>query len=169
MHFHPVTLLPFALDGEIAGLQLRLHRLAVHLHGIVQTLSIRVTVQVARHHLAAHPAGDTDFQGKRAGLVLLHRDGHVTRPRIACLLFQHHVLLPHLQVRLVGHEQIDIHVFVLHRIHIARQRGDETADVRRAAGATEPRLSLVLPPALQRIGIEEAAAVQRDAGNQAVI
>ena len=159
MHFHLVALLPSAFYREITVLQSAFHRLAVHFHTVSQTLAVAVTVQIARYDLSAHPTGDTDFQGKHTGFVLLHTHGHVAIPRITGLLLQNNTLLVHLKVGFVGHEQVDIYVLVLHGIYITGQGRDETANVGRTTGATEPRLALMLPPALQRIGIEETAAV----------
>ena len=75
-------------------------------------------------------------------------------------LLQRNSLTLYLQVRSIGHKQIHIHVLVLHRINISRQRGDKTTDIGRAAGTTEPRLALMLADTFQRIGIEKAASVQ---------
>ena len=86
-----------------------------------QTYVVAVSVEVAWNNLVANPSRDTNLQVELAGAVLLHTDSDVTVPRIVGCLFQFHLLAVHLQVRSVGHEQVNVYVVVLDSIYITRQ------------------------------------------------
>ena len=160
MQFHAVAFLPLALDAGITLILGILDRLAVYLDGIIQPLAIGIVIEIAGHHLVAHPARDTNLQVELPGAVLVYRQDDIPIPGVAGDLFQSDFLAIDLHLGGIRHKEIHIEVFPFRGIDIARQRGDEAADVRRTAGASEPRLALVLPDALQRVGIEEGTSVE---------
>ena len=160
MNGYFISFFPTAVYAEITVLQFTLYRFSIYFHCIAQTLSIQISVQVTGNYLITHPSRNTDFHCKLSGIVFVDTDSDITVPRIMSGLLQRNSLTLYLQVRSIGHKQIHIHVLVLHRINISRQRGDKTTDIGRAAGTTEPRLALMLADTFQRIGIEKAASVQ---------
>ena len=66
-------------------------------------------------------------------------------------------------------EEVDVDLIARRGIEIARHRGQDAGDVRRTAGAAEPRHPLVLAERGQGVGIEEQVAGERDAGEDAVV
>ena len=169
MNGYFIPFLPTAVYAEITVLQFTLYRFSIYFHCIAQKLSIRISVQVTGNYLITHPSRNTDFHCKLSGIVLVDTDSDITVPRIMSSLLQRNSLALYLQVRSIGHEQINIHVLTFHRIHISRQRRNETTDIGRTTGTAEPRLALVLPDAFQRIRIEEPATIQGHARNKTII
>ena len=162
--------LPLALDDGIALFQVFcLHRLSVYHDGITQPLVVGVRIEVAGHGLVAHPSRYAYLHGKLSCGILLHLDLYVTAVGITRGLLQGHLAAGYFQRGSVGHEEVHIDVAVLHRVDVTRYGGDEPADVGRAAGTSEPCLSLVLSHGLQRVGVEESTSIERHARNETVV
>ena len=121
MYFHFVTLLPTAVDAEVAVFQFALCGFSVHGYCIFQTLAVAVGVKVARNYLAPYPSRDAYFHSELPGIVLLNTDGDVSVPGILRCLFDRNSLTAYFQVRSVGHEEVNVDIFILHRIDISRQ------------------------------------------------
>ena len=79
-------------------------------------------------------------------------------PRIFSGLCQGHVLVTDLHVGGAAYEEVDPDGTVRHTVDVVADRGEETADLARAAGAAVPGLAVVVPERLQRVDIEEPVA-----------
>ena len=160
VYFHLVTLFPTAVDAEITIFQLILYGFSVYFHCVLQTLAVTIGIQVTGNYLTPNPSGNTDFQVELSGAVLVDADGDVAVPRVLGGLLDRNSFATHFQVGSIGHEEVNVNVLILHSVDIPRQGRDETADVGRAAGTTEPGLALMLSHTFQRVGVEETATVQ---------
>ena len=158
---HHIALLPLAVDGQVAilgggdG-----HLCAIDRAGGVQTLIVAVAIEVAGNDIAFQPAGNANLHSELSCRVLIDGDGDIAVPRILCLLRKAHLLTFHVERSAVGKEEVHVDRAVFHSIDVAGQRGNEAADVARAAGTAEPCLALVLAHRLQWVGVEEAAAIE---------
>ena len=117
-------------------------------------------VKVRRHYLIAHPSWDTDLHGKLSCCILIDIHGDIAIPWILCGLTEGNLLSCYTQVTLVGEEEVHIDIMVFYCIDISRQRGNESADVRRATSTAKPCLTLVLTHRLQGVGVEETIALK---------
>ena len=160
MYFHLITLFPTAVNAEITILQFILYGFSVYFYCILQTLAVTIGIQVTGNYLTPNPSGNTDFQVELSGVILVDADGDVTVPRVFGGLLDRNSFAIHFQVGSIGHEEVNVNVFIFHCVDISRQGRDETADVGRAAGTTEPGLALMLSHTFQRVGVEETATVQ---------
>ena len=77
-----VTLLPPAVDSEVALLKFSLDFLAVHEHLVAELLAVLVAVEVARNDFAPYPTRDSELEREILRVVLLDADLDVTVPRI---------------------------------------------------------------------------------------
>ena len=93
MHAHHVTLLPLAVDGEVAvSSELALHLHSVNLDAVLRTEVVAVFIQVAWHYLVAHPSGYSHLHSPLSCLVGRHLDGDVAVPWIFSGLLYGHFL-----------------------------------------------------------------------------
>ena len=110
------------------------------------------------------PAGDAERERELALLHAGKRDLDLAVPRVVRGLREDGV------ARVDRARTVQEHVdrVVLLRADILPERGDRAHDVRRAAGAAEPRGPRG-PAGLQQVRVEEAVAGERDAGERAVV
>ena len=110
---------------------------------------------------------------RASGLIRIHRHLYRSVPRIASFLCHFHgAAVVQFDLRVARHVQIHPKRVAALRVNVARDRRHEAGDVSRAAGHAEPRAALMLAGksgGLQRILVEKCRAVQRNAGDQAVV
>ena len=172
-----VTLLPVAVDDEIAVLQLAIDSLAVDRNLVGAEDVVTIGIKVTRHHPALYPTRDTDHHVESLCLVLHNLDGDVAVPGIVGALFQYDILTAYGDGGGVGGEEVHVEVIVADTIDIARHGGDEATEVRGTAGTTEPWLArhgaigieTVLSVARQRVRIEELTAIDAHAADDTII
>ena len=165
-----VTGFPFSGYCEVSiSSELAVSLLAIDGNGVAEAFAIGIVIKVGGHGLPFHPSGDTNLQPEQAGFVLTNLDSDITIPRVTGVLAQCNLLSFNGQIGRVAEEEVHIDVAVFHGIDIAGKRRQEPADVAWAAGTAEPRLTLVLPHALQWVGIEETAAVHAHTVDEAVV
>ncbi len=100
----------------------------------------------------------------------------VAVPRVAGLLLERDRPPAELHSAIAADVEVDVERVVTDGVDVAGDRRDEPHDVDRAARAAEPRAALELAVvelephvAGQRVGVEELVAVERDAGEEAVV
>ena len=98
VHAHHVTLLPLAVDGEVAvSSELALHLHSVNLDAVLRTEVVAVFIQVAWHYLIAHPSRNTNLHCPLSSLVGSHLDCDVTIPGVFRSLLNSHFLTFHVK------------------------------------------------------------------------
>ena len=105
--------------------------------------------------------------------ALVGRDGHfdVAVPGVArsAGVSVNGAAVVELDVGGAGREEVDPDGVAALRVDVAGHRGHEAGDVAGTAGHAEPRAARVLAVRFERIRVEERLAVERDAGDQAVV
>ena len=157
MDANDITLLD-VLHWQITliGYQVSFHSLAIHGHAISWFLSITISIEVTWHYLVANPSRNTYQEVGILRSTLLHSNLDVSIPRILGCLLQDHILATHLDGRSIACEEVHIDIIVLHTKEITRNGRDETAQVARTAGTTEPWLTCGIA-----IGIKLVFAIAR--------
>ena len=177
MQRHHIALLPRTLNLQVAILQFTLDLLSVDLHLIAAQHVVAEAVEVAGNGLFVYPLRNANHHTEVLSLILQYLNGYITIPRIVGLLLQYDILALNLHRCRVACIQVDIELTVLDGIHIARERGDETAEVRGTAGTSEPRLALfgivgiegIFAVSSQRVGIEETTSVDTHSTDDTII
>ena len=172
-----ITLLPVTVNNQIAVLQPALHSLSVYGNLVASQYVITKRVEIAWHHLILRPSWDTHHHVKGLGLVLQHLNGNITLPRILGALLKGNLLATHGNSSGIGSKQVYVQIVITNTIDIAWHRRDETTEVRRTAGTSEPRLArhgvigikTVMTVAAQGVGIEELTTIHTHTANHTII
>ena len=122
VHSYHIAFLPVALNGSVTVLQTTyIYCLSVYCDGVIQFLSVSITIQVAGHYLAFHPTWNSHHQFELFCAGIGHLDGNITVPWILGCLFQCHLFTCYGNGSGVAGKQIHIEFVILYGIHISRE------------------------------------------------
>src|SRR5437867_6187390 len=128
------------------------------LHGICEF------IEVAGNRFVARPAGDTHVHDELRGFVGDDRHFNGAIPRVmGCLRDLKRAAIVHFDIGRARGEKVDVECVAFLRINVTRDGSEKTRDVAWATRDAEPWTALVLAVGFERVRVEEAFAVERDA------
>ena len=160
MYFNIIAFLPFPVNTKISVTKGSYCLCPVNHNTESGFPVVCVRIKISGDRPVFHPSWNAYLKGYVFACGFVYGNLNIAVPGVISLLAQGHFFTADFGCCRIGHEKVNKETVVFYGIDVSGQRGYKPTDIGGAAGTTEPWLTLMLTYGFQRIGIEEASAVQ---------